>query len=94
MTIVITPVASRDLDEIYSYIASEHPVAARRVALKVIEAIKRLDINPGIGRPSQDGKRREWSVPGLPFVIPYRVAGNRIIIIRVFHTSRLRPPQW
>lgn len=94
MTIVITPRASRDLEEIRNFIALEDPVTADALALRLIKAIKLIDARPAIGRPSPDGKRREWLVPNLPYVIPYRIRGDRIIITRVFHTSRLRPPHW
>jgi plasmid stabilization system protein ParE len=91
VTVVITPLASRDLDEIRAYIAMDDPVAAEQVARRLLKAIKLIDKKPAIGRPSSDGRRRIWSVPGLPYVIPYRVRGERVIITRVFHTSRRRP---
>jgi toxin ParE1/3/4 len=94
VTIVITPRASRDLEEIRNYIALDDPSAADKLALRLVKAIELLDAKRSIGRPTPDGKRREWSVPGLPYVIPYRVRDDRVIITRVFHTSRLRPRDW
>ena len=94
MTVVITPRASRDLEEIQEYVAAEDPSAAARVALRLVKAIELIDATPNIGRSTSVEGRREWSVPGLPYVIPYRIRGTKVIIIRVFHTSRLRPRDW
>ena len=94
MTLVITPVASRDLEEIYRYIAFEDPLAAEKVALRLFKAFDLLEARPEIGRPTAVKGRREWSVPGLPYLIPYRVRGDQVIIVRVFHTSRRRPQSW
>jgi plasmid stabilization system protein ParE len=94
VTITVTPRAARDIEEIQNYIAAENPTAARKVALQLFRAIDLIDSRPNIGRPTSNGRRREWSVPALPYIIPYRVDGKDVIILRVFHTSRLRPKDW
>jgi len=94
VTLTITPRASRDIEEIQNYIAADSPVAARKVALQLFKALDLLEARPLIGRPTQHGGRREWSLPGLPYIIPYRVDSKNVIILRVFHTSRLRPQNW
>jgi toxin ParE1/3/4 len=94
VTLVVTPRATRDFDEIHAYIAFDDRPAADRVIQKLVAAMKLLDAKPLIGRPTADGRRREWSVPDLPYVIPYRISGDRVIILRIFHTSRKRPPEW
>lgn len=94
MTLVVTPRATRDFEEIHAYIALDDRRAADRVTRKLVAAMKLLDAKPLIGRPAGGGKRREWSVPDLPYFIPYRISGDRVIILRVFHTSRKRPAEW
>ena len=94
MTLTITPRASRDIEEIQNYIAAENPAAAGKVALQLFKALDLIEAKPLIGRPTQHGGRREWSVPSLPYIIPYRVVGKDVIVLRVFHTSRLRPKNW
>jgi plasmid stabilization system protein ParE len=64
------------------------------VASRISASFDLLDAKPQIGRPAPDGRNREWSVPGLPHFIVYRVRGFEVTILRVFHTSRLRPNDW
>ena len=94
MKIRLMKAAIRDLRETRSYIAQDDPAAATRVATRLERAINLIAERPDIGRPVSDQPVREWCVPGLPFVIPYRVSGDTIEIVRIFHTSRRRPPAW
>ncbi len=84
----------RDLREMRAYISAQYPAAAERVGLRLDQAIELIAQQPNIGHSSPDHLAREWSVPGLPYVLPYRVQGDVIEILRIFHTSRLRPPSW
>lgn len=86
--------AIRDLREVHAYIAAEDAEAAARVVAKLDRAVTIISERPQIGRPTSLPAIREWSVPGLPYVIPYRVSGDTLSIIRFFHTSRERPPAW
>lgn len=86
--------AVRDLRDIQNYIAADDPNAAEAVALRLRRALEIISSRPDIGRPVPETRIREWSVPGLPYVIPYRVRGDFVEILRVFHTSRQRPEGW
>jgi toxin ParE1/3/4 len=86
--------AKRDLDEAFAYIELDDPASAKKVAQLLVKSVRLLAENPLIGRPSLNKNVREWSVPGLPYVIPYRVKGQTVQIIRIFHTSRNRPTNW
>jgi plasmid stabilization system protein ParE len=48
-----------------------------------------------LGHPSAsvDGVY-ELHVPGLPYLLPYRIVDDRIEILRVFHESQDRPSAW
>ena len=94
MILVITPRAAWDMEEIREHIALDDEVAAENVVRRFIEAGRMLAGRPEAGRPAPDSKRREWSVPGLPYEMPYRIYRDRIVILRVFHTSRLKPAEW
>jgi plasmid stabilization system protein ParE len=94
MKIRLMRAAIRDLRETRTYIAQDDPKAAAQVAMRLERAITLIAERPDIGRPATDQPVREWSVPGLPFVIPYRISDDTIEIVRVFHTSRRRPPIW
>lgn len=86
--------ALRNLDEEASYIAADNPVAARRVVERVLAAIAQLTDHPGLGRPGRVPGTRELLVPKTRYVVPYRVRGDAVEILRVFHTSRRLPERW
>jgi addiction module RelE/StbE family toxin len=81
--------ALRDLEEIHGYISQFDTVAAAAVVRRIERSIDRLLILPMSGRPSVKGTRL-LVVPGLPYVVVHRVAGDLIDIIAVLHTARRR----
>ena len=86
--------ALRNLDEEASYVASENPAAARLVVQRVLEAVALLAEQPGLGRPGRVPGTREVVVVKTRYIVPYRVRGQTIEILRVFHTSRKLPGRW
>ena len=94
MKIRLLKTAGRDLREIRSYIVVDNPAAADRVGQQLVRAISLIGERPMIGKSVPDESIREWSVPNLPYVIPYRISGDTIEIIRIWHTSRQRPGSW
>lgn len=90
----LLPAAVRDLKELRAYVAFDNPAAANNVVARLKKAFILISERPNIGRPSSEGPTREWSVPGLPYLIPYRINGDTVEIIRVWHTSRRRPEEW
>jgi plasmid stabilization system protein ParE len=85
---------ARDLAEIETYISMDNPEAAKAVAARLRKAFELITDRPEIGRSTKFSSIREWSVTGLPYVIPYRVRSDRIEILRVWHTSRKRLAEW
>ena len=84
--------AERDLDEIAAYIGQDSPAAAARVVLELIDQVEGLlPEQPAIGRPGRVLGTRELVIGDLPYVIPYRVRGNDLEILRVLHASRRWP---
>lgn len=89
MKIRWTDEASSDLDEIEIYIIAEgRPKAAVKAVLKILKTTKQLSGYPALGRHGRIEGTRELVVPGLPYIIPYRVKNGVIEILRVFHTAR------
>ena len=86
--------ALRNLDEEASYIATDDPVAAAKVFERVLGAVALLAEHPAIGRPGRIPGTRELVVPGARYLVPYRVEGAEVQILRVFHTSRRPPARW
>jgi plasmid stabilization system protein ParE len=80
------PSARHSLRVQVAFIAESNP-AARRVRHRIHVAVSNLGLFPDSGRPGEIAGTRELPVPGLPYLIVYRVAGERVEILRVFHTS-------
>ena len=92
MNIVWSPRAIDHLAHLRAYIAEDNPKAANRVAAALLDAVERLAELPNRGRPGRVAGTRELVVPGTPYVIPYRLRGDRLEIIAVFH-GRQKWPQ-
>jgi toxin ParE1/3/4 len=83
--------AERDLDEVEAYIAQDNPRAAVETVLTIIAAADQLDEFPALGRPGRVAGTRELVVEGLPYIVPYRMRGGVIEILRVYHAARRWP---
>ncbi len=86
--------ALRNLDEEAVHIAADDEAAARIVVARVLEAVAQLAGQPAIGRPGRVPGTRELVVRNTRHIVPYRVRGDEIQILRVFHTSRRPPQHW
>jgi toxin ParE1/3/4 len=86
--------ALRNLDDQARYVAADNPAAAALVVKRVLEAVAQLQEQPGLGRPGRVPGTRELVVPRTRYLVPYRVRGQVVEVLRVFHTSRRLPPQW
>jgi len=86
--------ALRNLDEEATYIAADDPNAARLVIRRIFEAVDQLADQPGAGRPGRVPGTRELVVRNTRYIVPYRVRGGTVEILRLFHTSRRRPQRW
>jgi toxin ParE1/3/4 len=92
MNIVWSPEAIEDLASLRAYIAEDNPAAARRIALRIVQVIElMLPDNPQSGRPGRVPGTRELIIPRTPYVVPYRVRGNTLQILRVYHSARRWP---
>ena len=95
MTPVWSPEAIDDLVALRAYISEDDPTAARRVALRIIKAVESLlSDNPEVGRPGRVPGTRELVVPRTSFIVPYRVRGSTLQILRVYHAARRWPEQF
>lgn len=86
--------ALRNLDEEATYIAADDAGAARLVVGRIFEAVERLSEHPGAGRPGRVPGTRELVVPNTRYILPYRVRGETIEVLRVFHASRRPSKRW
>lgn len=83
--------ARQDLVRVRAYISRENPKAAAKVAKRILEAVARLPDNPAIGRPGRIIGTRELILTGAPYLLPYTVAGEEIVILRVLHGAQQWP---
>ena len=83
--------ALRDLDDEAGFIAADSPQAAQLVVQRVLDAVATLPEQPGMGRPGRVPGTRELVVLKTRYIVPYRVRGQTIEVLRVFHTSRRLP---
>lgn len=82
-----------DRREIYTYIERENPRAAIAVDERISAAAQRLIDFPESGRPGRVEGTRELIVPRAPYILPYRIVGKTVRILRVIHAARLWPDE-
>jgi len=83
--------AAADLDDIYRYRSQHGEETAQRVLSAIIAAIRRTALQPLSGRPGGRPGIREIVLTDYPYVIPYRLQGGDLIVLRIFHASQDRP---
>jgi toxin ParE1/3/4 len=93
VTIVWSPRAIEHLAHLRAYIGRDNPKAASRIAGALLDAVERLARLPNLGRPGRVAGTRELVVPGTPYVIPYRLRGDRLEVVAVFHARQKWPKQ-
>jgi addiction module RelE/StbE family toxin len=82
--------ATRSLRQVHARIAIDNAQAARKVVKRIRQAVERLAEFPESGRMGQVAGTRELVVPGLPYLVVYRIGEDSVDILRVFHTAQER----
>ena len=93
LTLAWTEPAIRDLQAVRAFIARDNPGAAAAQIEHVLAAVAGLLDLPHRGRPGRRRGTRELVVPRTPFVVPYRVRGEVIEILRVLHGRQRWPDE-
>ena len=83
--------ARRRLDDYTDYIALRNPKAADEVLQRVRHDVDGLADNPLLGREGRFLGTRELVIAGLPYVVVYRVRGQRVEVITVHDTRQQWP---
>ncbi|MBI6719768.1 type II toxin-antitoxin system RelE/ParE family toxin [Pseudomonas syringae] len=86
--------ALKNLDEEAAYIALDNPAAAAAFVKAIQSSVTQLASFPAMGREGRIAGTREWPLPDLPYLIPYRIRSGRLQILRIFHARRQSPPVW
>ena len=86
-----TQKAFQYLEATVLYVAADSPQAAEALAKKIHLSVGALSQHPQIGRPGRCKGTRELVISGTPYIIPYRIKGERIEILRVLHGAKKWP---
>ena len=81
----------RDLDELAVYLAADSDRAAEFVEDRIREEAKLLSRFPRSGRPGRTPGVRERVVGRTPYILAYKIATGRVLILRVYHGARRWP---
>lgn len=84
--------ARLNLDSIHAYIAQDNPQAASRLVQQIVDRIDELAANSHLdtSRPGRVAGTRELVIPPS-YIIPFRIKGGVLQVIRVFHTRQRWP---
>ncbi len=84
--VVWTRGAASELRTIRAYVAQFSPLAAQRLAARLVSAARSLETSPDRGRPISQGRRELTIIP--PYLIRYAHAGDRVVILEIRHGAR------
>lgn len=93
MKIVWTELALGHLRAAYDYIAVDNAPAADATIEKIISTAEYLSRYPRLGHVGRLENTRELSVPGLPYIVVYRLQPKALEMLAVFHAARKWPDQ-
>ena len=87
--VVILPLATNDLEEIWSVIAFDSPRAADRMVHRIVQRMGALEQFPELGPRRPDLGTNVRILIEHPYIVPYRYeTGKRVEVIRVLHGAR------
>jgi toxin ParE1/3/4 len=90
MRIRWTPAAAADLQHLSDYLKDHHPHYQEPTLRKVFAAVQSLKEWPHRGRPGREEGTRELLFPPLPYIAVYRVRGDSIEVLRIYHGAQDR----
>lgn len=79
------------MEAIQDHIARDSPIAANQVATRIEEAVQGLATFPLRGRPGRISGTNELVIPGTSYTAAYRVRGEAVQIIGIFHQAQRWP---
>ena len=82
-----TPAADQ-LEHAQDYYHALNPMAATLIAMRIVEAARRLCEQPMIGRPGRVPGTREWVVNQTPYLLVYRERGDALEVLHVWHEAQ------
>jgi len=93
MTVEWSADALADLDRFAAFLHQHFPQLAKSIAIELIDKINVLRVRPFLGRPLA-GRRGYRQIilqaRNAAYVVQYRIDGERLVILRVFHGREAR----
>lgn len=83
--------ALENLSDEADYIAKDSPRVAGEFVRHMRDSASTLADHPHLGRPGRIAGTRELVVTRFSYILPYRVRGGAVEVLRVFHTARKWP---
>lgn len=87
-TLIVSPLAEEDLEEIWSFVAERDVEAADRLIDEIISRFDQLLAYPEAGRARHELLVNLRSLPVKRYVIFYQPTDDSVEIFRVLHGSR------
>ncbi|MDP9836178.1 plasmid stabilization system protein ParE [Neorhizobium huautlense] len=91
MTVIWAREAIVDLARIRAHIAEDNPVAANRIAKRLLDISAFLADQPNMGVATAVSDVRRLVVPQSVYSLIYRLVGDQVEIIEVFDGRRKMP---
>jgi toxin ParE1/3/4 len=88
--IVWSVLARNRLRETRAYVARDKPEAAERLAMRIVAMIEALRNHRHLGRVGAEPGIRELVIGGTPYIVLYRVQGQRVTVSTIWHAAQLR----
>ena len=85
MTVKWLRLALADLDGIFRYISQNNEKAASRIVSQIWHSGQLLGQHPNMGKAGRVTGTRELVIQDSKYLIPYRVVGEEVQILRVLH---------
>jgi toxin ParE1/3/4 len=83
--------AINDRDAQLEYIAQDNPLAAVSQGDRIDAQVDILLQHPQLGRPGRKQGTRELVISHTPFIMVYRIKGQRIELLRLLHGAQMWP---
>lgn len=91
MRVLWTEPAARALENIQDYIARDNHRAAFEAAQRIRHTVNQLEEHPKLGKQGRVRGTSELVIPGLPYIVVYRVKNNEVQILSLYHAARKWP---
>jgi toxin ParE1/3/4 len=83
--------ALADRKAIFDYIEADSPLAAVSIDARIKQSVEMLAQFPEMGRPGRMEGTRELLVSHTPYIAAYRIADDRLRILRILHGAQQWP---